>query len=173
MSSKSSVEEVIFWYNHMEAHKFSGMKTFDYCQHNNLNLLTFRNKKSIFTYGTNSAAAKNKKYIDLAIEYKSSTMTSKQFADYHSAKEKAICKASTYLNYQEIIDEHLRVSKEEPMSFKSITVSPIMPPPTPETEFIPVQNDIEIVIAKGVKVIIAPNIDPMKIIKIIELLKDI
>jgi len=45
---------------------------------------------------------------------------------------------------------------------------------SPESpEIIESKNDIEINIAKGVKVSIAPNIEPLKIIKIIELLKDL
>jgi hypothetical protein len=43
----------------------------------------------------------------------------------------------------------------------------------PEHEVVEKQNDIEIIISKGVKVSISPNIDSMKIIKIIELLKDL
>lgn len=43
----------------------------------------------------------------------------------------------------------------------------------PQEEFVEKQNDIELIITKGVKVIISPNIDSMKIIKIIELLKDL
>ena len=35
------------------------------------------------------------------------------------------------------------------------------------------KNDIEIVINKGVRVLISPNIEPMQMIKIIELLKDL
>jgi hypothetical protein len=47
---------------------------------------------------------------------------------------------------------------------------PDFPPPQ---EVLEKQNDIEITITKGVKVCIAPGIDSMKIIKIIELLKDL
>jgi hypothetical protein len=40
-------------------------------------------------------------------------------------------------------------------------------------EVIEPQNDLEIIIGKGVKVSIAPNIDTMKVVKIIEFLKDL
>ena len=40
-------------------------------------------------------------------------------------------------------------------------------------EVIAPQNEVEIIIAQGVKVSIAPNIDTMKVVKIIEFLKDL
>jgi len=43
----------------------------------------------------------------------------------------------------------------------------------PQAEVIEPRNDIELSIAQGIKVLVSPNIDSMKIIKIIELLKDL
>lgn len=49
----------------------------------------------------------------------------------------------------------------------------IIPEAPPEPEVIAPQNDIELIITKGVRVLISPSLDSMKIIKIIELLKDL
>lgn len=85
-------------------------------------------------------------------------------------------------NLSELQIEPEPVKVDEPMGFIKISsnvptpvaAEPIQAPvEAPVAEIIPSKNDIEIVIAQGVKVIISPSVDSMKIIKIIDLLKDL
>ena len=82
----------------------------------------------------------------------------------------------THLRYLEVINRiKLNLDKSPPvneeMTFRQvISSSPVV---IPEPEVIQAKNDIELTITKGVRVICSPNLDSMKLIKIIELLKDL
>lgn len=83
-----------------------------------------------------------------------------------------------HLNCTEQLSKLKNSQVDSPMKFVQITrekdsVSEFSTLKEPQEEFVEKQNDIELIITKGVKVIISPNIDSMKIIKIIELLKDL
>jgi hypothetical protein len=76
----------------------------------------------------------------------------------------------------------VQVKSREEIPLRTISEAKPRPPFQPiqqesnlikQGEVIEPQNDIEIIISKGVKVSVSPNIDSMKIIKIIELLKDL
>ena len=87
------------------------------------------------------------------------------------------------------IQNQFEPEPEKPLTFRQIAnpeskevVAPEPEPaPEPTREIAPIQhhdvieaqNDIEIAITKGVRVLISPSLDSMKIIKIIELLKDL
>lgn len=71
------------------------------------------------------------------------------------------------------VTEHPEVEPMHFLQMPSLQGATPRPPMQPEHEVMPKQNDIEITITQGVKVSISPGVDSMKIIKIIELLKEL
>lgn len=98
---------------------------------------------------------------------------SAELAKAHGIKACHLSEIGTHLGYLDLLEE-IKLEKE-PSPMKFIHVPSVnLPFPTPqEHEVLEQKNDLEISISKGIKVTIAPNIDSMKIIKIIELLKDL
>jgi len=173
MASYIDPKMAMYWYNHVQEQIKSGLTAPEYAVKNNLPMNSFKNAKSIITLGDNRNSKANRRLIKLAEEFQNCSMTLEGFAKLHDVNPKQIKRAQTYLNYQAIIAEHTG-SPKQPMEFKQITV----PAATvriiaPEPEVIEPKNGIDLIIAKGIKVSISPNIDSIKIIKIIELLKDI
>jgi hypothetical protein len=145
-------------------------------------------------YISNTEPETYKKWVDYAIAYKKSSDSLENFCKIHNIPSKKLSFVGTHLNYLDIIEKMKKkmLPKESvpsEMSFVEIPCGaikqPLIQPPSliaevhgykvvsEIPEVIESKNDIEITINKGVKVIIAPNIDPLKIIKIIELLKDL
>lgn len=79
-----------------------------------------------------------------------------------------------HIRYTEAIKRYEEKLKQDkpPMNFVDVTPNQQIAKQEEQPEVLEPKNDIEIIITKGVKVIISPNIDSMKIIKIIELLKE-
>ncbi len=123
-----------------------------------------------------------KTYADLCVigrQFMQSGQTAAQFAKDNKIDLSMLRAATTHLKYQDIIKRCIEnppdESKSQSMTFVKVpqVTSSVPASVAPCAEVIESQNDIQIAIAKGVKVSISPNIDPMKIIKIIELLKDL
>jgi hypothetical protein len=93
--------------------------------------------------------------------------------------------------FQSHLEPEPEPEPEKPLTFRQIAnpepKEVVTPEPEPEPDPEPIreiapiqhhdvieaQNDIEITITKGVRVLISPSLESMKIIKIIELLKDL
>lgn len=65
----------------------------------------------------------------------------------------------------------ITIDEQKPQKMNFLQVNPQKN--IQEVEVIHPKNDVEIIISKGVRVIISPNIEPLTMIKIIELLKEI
>lgn len=162
-------EEVIKWYLHIQAHGKSGLNGPEYCRQNGLKYKDFSNKSFRINYKKNRPE-QYAECVDMVNKFEESGLTRCQFSIKYKVSKSVLSETITHLRCKEIIEEYL--SKEEPMKLIQITPK-IVPCKQPEPEVVEKQNDIEIQITKGVKVSISPNIDSMKIIKIIELLKDL
>ena len=121
------------------------------------------------------------------------TAVTSEFLRRNPISKKELENGVTHLSYLNLIDR-LKSERGEPkfepqkpnMNFievptltlnsggSPVPVVPIdeqMPSARPVIE--PKQNDIELIVSKGIRVIVSPSIDSLKIVKIIELLKDI
>ncbi len=167
---KRSNEEVWLWYNHILEQEASGINGKQWCERNSVDYKTFCN----YTWRINWKSKTDREMYDriapLAREYLNSGKPMSKFCREHKADIKLLTQCATHLNYVDLIDR--LKAKKEPQSMNFIQV-PAVQARVQEPELVEKQNDIEITITKGVRVSIAPNIDPMKIIKIIELLKDL
>lgn len=131
-------------------------------------------------------------HIYLHKKYISSGMTPKRFCSENKISVNELSRIGTHLEYLATVERlkkerdisikpepsRASIPKSKEMSFFNIPsskneITPIDNTNVNKPEILNVRNDIEIVISKGVKVILSPSIDAQTIIKIIELLKEI
>ena len=190
---KRPYAEIWYWYQHIEKFKEHGKSKAAYCCEHNLDLKKFNNLYYRIAYIRDTSPI-YESICDLAREFRESTEGIKKFSENNNISASNLKAALTHVNYLDIIKrlkesnytlpdnyqnsiECSKKSKKTPMSFIKVPKSKDKKPepliPIVQEYKVIEQNDLEIIITKGVKVSISPNIDSMKIIKIIELLKDL
>lgn len=180
MNIKRDKEEIWYWHGIMEQFETSGMAQKEYCDQYEVDYKKFCNMRYRMVYKRDTNPELYKKLLPLGRKYIASGIPASKFAKENDIEVRILSQIGTHIGYLDLIEEIKREKQPEPMKF--IQVNPgqkvTVPDPThmfppPEHEVLEKQNDLEIIISKGVKVSIAPNIDSRKIIKIIELLKDL
>ncbi len=170
---KRSNEEIWYWYERIEEMKKSGLGIKPWCDTNDVEYKLMSNMIFRICWKARTDPKTYEKVVPITRKFMESGAPMSKFCKAHSVDIKLVSECATHLNYLDIIAK-IKAEKE-PSSMNFIQVPTInLPMPTPqEHEVLEKQNDLEITITKGVKVSISPNIDSMKIIKIIELLKDL
>lgn len=169
-----------FWkmYNHVQECKEVGKGSTKYCRENGITqgcLLAFKRKLELYDHYDKN---RYKELLALGRKYTSDRTISKQeFLANNNISEAELHEFYRHIAYLNILQAKQK-SEETQISFMEITAPEKSAPFSvkvdyPASEVLPQQNDLEISITQGIKVCIAPNIDSMKIIKIIELLKDL
>jgi len=180
MALKLTDEEIWKWYQIILDQKTSSMSGVQYCKKNGIFYKTFSNTKHrMFSY-KHSRPKEYEEYKEWSRLLSEGELQLTDFCRKHKIDRIKLIEMNTHLNYQEIL-ERLKKEKgemEEPqMSFVQVKAPQsfltTQSPPIQEPELVEAQNDIEITITKGVKVMISPQVDSTKIIKIIQLLKDL
>jgi hypothetical protein len=172
-------DEIWYWYQKVEEYKSSGMKQKEYCENYEVDYKKFCNMIYRIEYRRSSHPEEYQRLLPIVRKYMSFGAPASKFAKAHDIDIRILSEMVTHLGYTDIIESMKKSKEEKPMSFiqvPSVQGSQPRPPMAYEEsvgELVDKQNDIEIMITKGVKVSISPNIDSMKIIKIIELLKDL
>lgn len=171
---KKDHDEIWYWFQKIEEYKSSGMKPKEYCTEYEIDYKKFSNMMYRIEYKKHSHPDEYQKLLPMTRKYMSSGAPASKFAKAHDIDIRILSEMVTHLGYTDII-ESMKESKEElPMKFIEVPMISMSNGGSPiPHEVVEKQNDIEIIISKGVKVSISPNIDSMKIIKIIELLKDL
>lgn len=165
---KTDDEEIWYWYEKIKEFHDSGMAQKEYCDNYQVDYKKFCNLRYRIEYKKLSHPELYAKMVPIARKYMQSGATASKFAKAHEVEVRLLSEFVTHLSYLDIIDR-LKSEKESKMKFVQIQHNA----PIQQHEVLEKQNDLEIIITKGVKVSISPNIDSMKIIKIIELLKDL
>lgn len=185
MQSRLNREYVLKWYKIFKDFEKSGQSRLEYCKTNNLkypdlHAITYR-----FYSKSKSDPQWYAKYVPIALKFMNSMENRAEYAARHNLTITQLSELCTHLRYLQFVkenfDENPLENTEEPMSFLKVPAHipisvpvvnlPYMPPKEPEV--IPARNNIELVITKGVKVIVSPELASEKLIKIIELLKDL
>lgn len=179
MRIKTSPKEVWYWYQKIEEWKVSEMKQKHYCVSNGIDYLRFWNMYLKIEHKRISNPKEYSRLVALAKQYLASDIKMKTFVADHNVAEKTFVQTITHLSYLKMIEaiKEGRIDIEDsPMQFVQVPAIQSRPSwayQAPVEEVLSKQNDLEIIIDKGVRVIISPNIDAMKVVKIIELLKDL
>jgi hypothetical protein len=173
---KKNKEEVWYWHEKVEEYQLSGMGPKAYCDAYKVEYKKFSNMLFRFVFKKVNNPELYEKYMNLARKFLKSDMNPKDFCKIHDIDQRHLNETCTHIGYLDLIEE-IKKEKQSEMKFIEVPIIPIKAfTPYMEQksqEVLEKQNDLEIIISKGVKVSIAPNIDSMKIIKIIELLKDL
>ena len=169
-------KDIWYWYQCIENFNKSGLYLPQYCEQEGIDYRKFVNAHFRIIYIKERHPEKYRERLLLGKKYLSSGELAREFVKDHNITRNHLGEIVTHIRYMDII-ERLKQAKE-PDGMKFVKVPAIQPRPQAdyrgeEAEVIEKQNDIEIIITKGVKVSISPNIDSMKIIKVIELLKDL
>jgi len=177
MSMKLSDEEIWNWHNILEEQKVSGLSVVKFCKKYKHDYNRFTNLKFRLIYISLSQPQEYERLTKFTRELMASELPISKFCNLHKLNKKVIAEVQTHLNYLDIIERIKLERGDEPtMNFvqiKSTITDPIYQLNPPATEVIEPKNDIEIAITKGVRVSVSPHIDSSKIIRIIELLKDL
>jgi len=173
------VNKAYFWemMDVIEDIKKSNVSDRYYCRMNKVNLTHLNSFRRKLNLADIYEANKYDHLCALVEKYKSCNTPKADFLKEHNVDYKEFTETYTHMSYLKILSEDKPVPEKSKMSFIEIPPKPkyqLMPELEPQSGVvISQQNDIEISITQGIKVLVSPNIDSMKIIKIIELLKDL
>ena len=171
---KVSDEDVWYWHTHCEKQMESGLGVMAYARQAGVEYKSLSNVRYRIIYKKYSDQETYKILMNHAVQFLSSGKSIGKYCDEKKVNKVQLKETLTHLRYLEAIERIKKDKQPEPkMNFVQIAPQSQAVQPHMEAEVLEKQNDIEIIITKGVKVSIAPNIDSMKIIKIIELLKDL
>jgi hypothetical protein len=170
---KRSDEEIWYWYERIEEHKKSGLGVKPWCDANSVEYKTMSNMIYRICWKSRTDPKTYEKIVPITKKFMQSGAPMSKFCKAHSVDIKLVSECATHLNYLEIIEKIKAEKEPKSMNFVQVAAPSSQMQSIQQGEILEKQNDIEIIIAKGVKVSISPNIDSMKIIKIIELLKDL
>ena len=169
------------WYEIIQDFCKSKLPQKPYCTKNKINYSKLHNMYRRIAYISIAKPDKYEKLLPIAREYMQSATTPKEFAKNHGISALSLIEMSLHLKYLDRI-EYLK-SQKNPDSMKFIEVhkgswrtnipSSNGKSPLIEPEVVAKKNDIELIISKGVKVIVSPEIGADKLVRIIELLKDL
>lgn len=196
--SNKSDEEIWFWYKHIEAARQSKLMLSKYINLHGLNLREFMYMKTRIFYTKYCNPKEYAKLLPIGTACIASGLSKPAFIKKNNLEihKSTLIAITAHIHHMAIIDRmKSRIADglieapespsepefEEPMKFIMIPAASIQqvaykseePCKLEDTEMLQKQNEVEITIAMGVKVVVSPNIDSMKIIKIINLLKDL
>lgn len=171
----------------------AGLPPIKFCEINNINYKSFSNFKYRVQGPNFNDPEQYDRNIQLAIKWRSSGIPKADFARRHNLNPNKFADIfahmkvkSHYEEYKNKMDEIEINNNREQDSMEFIKISPgenkqsaiertsVLPvSKSTETEVLEPRNNIELSITQGVKVIVSPEFPSEKIIKIIELLKDL
>jgi hypothetical protein len=184
--------DLLFWADHHDKLRKEGVPAAFYCRINGLDNKTFHNKGIPIQNMKYSNPKEYKRVKSINEEFEAS---GKPFGEFFIGKKELKAKIGCFRTHLLYV-ERLKILREErkngkvfsrhtdclasnkEINFVQIPTKVPMntslePNISVQAEVIEPKNDIELNIAKGVRVFVSPNIDSLKIIKIIELLKDL
>lgn len=172
MALRLTDDEIWHWHKVMEHFLTSGMTAKKFCTEYNYDEKVFTVRYGRMIYMSKSNPVRYAKIMPLAKKYVNSGMAPMEFCKLHDIDASTLSLAATHFNYLEAIERIKKEKEKMPMQFVEVPPKDIFIPPK-EPEVISKKNDIELIIDKGIKVSIASHISSEKIIKIIEMMKDL
>lgn len=181
-------DEAYKWYLIIQDFKASGLRAHKFCESNNIDYKKFHNKHYYICYKEICDPSDYEYLLSYAHEYRNSPLLISAFVLKHKLDRQLLRRMCLHLGYLEAVEIGRKNKEGEDMKFIQVQAAPttltlpqdaadsikfIESPVIPVESKMKIQNNIEITIAHGVKVIISPNTESTKIIKIIDFLKDL
>ncbi len=172
MSLKIDREEAWHWHEVFEHYHSQHLPPKPFCEKYGHEYKKFNNRYHRMIYKSRRHPELYEKLLPITRAYLSSGLLAGQFIKNHDISRKFLSEMQTHLNYVDLIEEMKAEKGIAPMKF--IQVPAVQPRiPVVEAEVMKKQNDVELIISAGVKVVVAPEVGADKLIRIIELLKDL
>lgn len=181
MALRTDDDEIWYWYEVINEYHNQKLPLGKYCKSKNIDLNKFTGRYARVVYISKSKPELYKKLVPITRKFLSSKIKQSEFIKNNDISKVQLSFMVTHLNYLDAI-ERMKIAKgNKEMNFIKIPqvqplISAIEPNQIQElqvTEVIKKQNDVELVISKGVKVVVSPDVGADKLIRIIELLKDL
>lgn len=174
MSLRIDNAEIWHWYNVINECNSSGLLPKKFCEKFGHDYAMFTSRHNRIVWKSKTDPVMYAKLVPLGRKFLASGMRPSDFVKIHDIDMKTLSTLATHLNYINAIEE--MKSQKELKSMQFIQVTPSNLPTTTahvEPEVVKKQNDLELIISKGVKVTVAPEVGADKLMRIIELLKDL
>ena len=174
MVARADREDIWNWYQIILKYQAQDLPPKKFCEANGLEYKQFCNKLFRIIWKRDREPELYKKCLPLTRKFMEGDMPPHKFVKIHDISLKLLSEMATHLRYNDIIDEMRAIKEPESMKFVQVpTMNLPMPTPEPQQEILKKQNDLELIISKGVRVVVAPEVGADKLIRIIELLKDL
>ncbi len=166
-------EELWRYYLAIEEYPNQDLSRSEYCKKHNLTAQRFCSLQLHLHHKSRTQPGVYAKLMPLGREYLNSDLTLAQFSARHNVKATDISGMRTHLNYIDRIEAIKKRKHQEELHFIQVPNGKQLQVIEPEADVVEGRNCVELIIQKGVKVIVAPEVGADKLIKIIELLKDL
>lgn len=167
---RRSHDEIKYWNIKIEEFHRTGMSPRDYCREYQVDPAKFAMMRQRIEFISVTQPERYKAAIPIVREFMKSYIKPSDFVQTHDIDIGLLCNMATHLRYRDIIEE------AKPMEFIQVPTIPMTKGGSPvpvEPEVVKPQNPVELIISSGVKVVVAPEVGADKLIRIIELLKDL
>lgn len=174
--TRSKQDEILYWHKQIIEQINSGESAKKYCEQRGLHHKKFSNMKYRIAYSCKNDKKMYAEYVAHARELRKSGLPIGKFCSLHGVNRYTLGEMIMHLKYKDIIDSYKPQQEEPKMNFiqiPSVQGALARPPIAVEAEVMKKQNDVELIISAGVKVVVAPEVGADKLIRIIELLKDL
>lgn len=176
MTTRTSDEDVMYWYKMVMQFKKEKTKPFLFCKKYSLDKLVFdRRRRNVLYEETIGSKLYNEELSHYNEQQKSGLAQKAYCAKFNKARY-YLHEISAHMSFMERVNLLLNEDNvDEPMSFiKAPAVIPVQQTqPIPQQELIAKKNSIEISISEGIRVLVDEGVCSTKILKIIDLLRDI
>lgn len=173
MTRKDEEDELIWkYYQLLLEYPKQDLARREFCEKHGLDLLKFANFRTHFFHKSITDPKEYARLVPIGRAYLETDIPLEEFTKQHNVRQSVVAGLRTHLNYIDRI-EAIRQRKEGGMNFIQVPTRQQVQVVKPEPEVVEARNCVELIIQKGVKVIVAPEVGSDKLIKIIELLKDL
>lgn len=179
MVTRTKDEEILYWYRIMR--QFSQEKTRPYlfCQKHNLDRLVFDRRRRLILYEEIKGSKAYNEELSHYNEQQNSGLSQSEYCAKVNKHKFYLHSMSAHMSFMERVNLLLNEDNldktgkvDEPMSF--IKAPAVIPTQSiPQQELITKKNSIEISISEGIRVLVDEGVCSTKILKIIDLLRDI
>lgn len=176
MVTRTKDEEILYWYRIMRQFSQEKTRSYLFCQKHNLDKLVFDRRRRVILYEEIKGSKAYNEELSHYNEQKKSGLAQKDYCAKFNKDRNYLHEISAHMSFMERVNLLLNEDNvDEPMSFiKAPAVIPTQPiAPIPHQELIAKKNSIEISISEGIRVLVDEGVCSTKILKIIDLLRDI
>lgn len=164
------IKELTMWHDAIEKCMLENATQAEFCREHNLEPAKFQYYKARIFHKKFSNPVLHEKLVEVCKEYSQSTESAWTIAKKHNVLRRDVLDCSNSMKYLASIAEYKSRDKlnfiKVPQHANTIEI-------IEDSEVLTPKNSVELMISKGIKVTVAPEVGSDKLIRIIELLKDL